>query len=206
MQTTYHTRDPSLEARLYAMAVKTPDGRVHKDGDAAADLAQLDAVEHLVESYLRNEGRELSAYLRQQGREIRLDAVGSADLGDGVLAAIASGGEANVLLANRGFEKRAEAMARGYGLTKDEAMTYILSHEMTHAAGIHSEVKTESTIADYFSHRAAAYEKQASQAPEAMKGDYQKQAQSYRRLAAVAKARAGMGEGKLRGKSKYAKN
>lgn len=207
------THPRSLESRLsyrrpslYTMAVKTPDGTVHKDGDSAEDLAQLESVERLVESYLRNEGRELSGYLRQQGREIRLDAIGSARLEDNVMAAIASDGRSNVLLANRGFENKAAEMAKGYGLTKDEAITYILSHEMTHAAGIHSEVKTEGTLASYFTRRAAEYVRLAEKAPEAVRGDYTARVASYRRLADVAKTRAAMGEERLQGKDvgKYA--
>lgn len=197
--------------RLDAMAVRTPDGQLHTDHDAQPDLAQLPTIEGYVEKYMRTEGQELARYLdSKHGRRIRVDAVGSAQLPENVVAAVASNKYTNILLANRGFDEKVSQMARNYGLSKDEGLTYVLSHEMIHAAGVHSEVRTERTLAKYFGQQVAKYQKLAANAPDALRPDYEAKAAAYQRLGGVARTRAAFGEERLRGKQvvegAYAKN
>jgi len=202
MLTSYRTPtdELSLEARLYTMAVKTPDGQLYKDNDSSLDVEQLPGIEHHVQSYLRNEGKELAAYLKDRhGKDIKLDAVGSAKLPEDVVAAVASNKYANVLLANRGFESKVRRMAANYGLSMDEGVTYVMSHEMVHAAGVHEETKVEGMLASYFTQQSAKYAKLAAAAPESLRGDHQKKADSYQRLAGAAKTRAALGEERLKG-------
>lgn len=197
--------------RLDAMAVRTHDGQLYADHDAQPDLAQLPTIEGYVKKYMRTEGQELARYLdSKHGRRIRVDAVGSARLPESVVAAVASNKYANILLANRGFEEKVRQMAKNYGLSNDDGITYVLSHEMIHAAGVHSEVKTERTLAKYFGQQAAKYQKLAANAPEALRQDYEARAAAYHRLGGVARTRAALGEERLKGKQavegKYAKN
>lgn len=197
--------------RFDAMAVRTPDGQLHTDHDARPDLAQLPTIEGYVEKYMRTEGQELARYLdSKHGRRIRIDAVGSAKLPESVVAAVASNKYTNILLANRGFEEKVERMARNYGLSKDEGLTYVLSHEMIHAAGVHSEVRTERTLAKYFGQQVAKYQKLAANAPDGLLQDYEAKAAAYQRLGGVARTRAALGEERLKGKhaaeGAYAKN
>ncbi|MBI4150234.1 hypothetical protein HY488_02400 [Candidatus Woesearchaeota archaeon] len=187
---------------LSGLAVKAADGSMYADGNSLQDREQLPTIENYVSSYLRTEGRELAQYLQQKSKgKIKLDGIGSAKLPEGVVAAVASNNYSRVLLANRDFESNVRQLAQNYGLNFDEGMTYVLSHEMVHAAGEHSEVKTEKTLTDYFMRQAGKYMRLAVGTKGELQQDYQKQAQSYQRLATVAKTRAALGEEKLKGRA-----
>lgn len=208
LESLLSSSSPALQ--LHGLALKTADGETYSSGHAM-DERQLPMIERYVADYRRTEGKKLEQYLQQgHGRKITVNAIGSTKLPDQVIAAIASNKYSNTLLANRDFEGKVSKLATNYGLSFEEGMRYVLSHEMIHAAGVHSEVETEQTLAHYFTQQARDYQHLAKKSSgDAQKANEQKAA-SYQRLAQTAKKRTSMGEYKLQGKhvveNTYSKN
>ncbi len=114
--------------------------------------------EDIAKQYLMSEGRELYAHLKGKGRDFyEITRVGTADLGSAV-AALASNGHEAALLGSKNFDAKVSQLAAQYGVSKERAVTYVLSHEFVHASQkgkgyddpILAELDVEHTLKEYF--------------------------------------------------------
>lgn len=190
--------------KIYGLAARMNDGRVIEDLDGHYDRSQIATIESHVENYLANEGVAFIEYLKDKGKEVKIDGIGSARLGDHTVAAIAKNEYMTLLLGNHNFDQRVKEMGREYGLNDSEALEYILTHEMGHAAGIDKEVDNENLLHEYFEAKASEYrgQLQAAQKKEDKVGmsAAAEPLKRYHHLAKVAESRAKMGEDVLTGK------
>lgn len=190
--------------KLYPLAARMKDGRILADKDSHYDRNQITTIESHVEKYLTHEGKDFIEYLKEKGKEVRLDGIGSAELGDHTIAAIAKNEYMTLLLGNHDFDHRVSEMGKEYGLNDAEALEYVLTHEICHAAGIDKEVDNENLLHEYFESKASEYRGQLKAAQS--KGDKvgmsaaAEPLKRYHRLAKVAESRAKMGEDVLKGR------
>jgi len=116
------------------------------------------SFEDVAKQYLMGEGKELHSYLTSKGRSFyEITRIGTADL-EGAVAALAVYGNEAALLGAKDFNAKVSVLAGQHGLSKQEAIKYVLSHEFVHAAQkgkgfddhIQAELDVELTLKDYF--------------------------------------------------------
>ncbi len=192
------------DVKIHGLAARMNDGRILEDQHGNYDRGQIASIEAHVEKYLAREGKDFIQYLKKKGREPKLDGIGSAPLGEHTVAAIAKNDYLTLLLGNRDFDTRVQKMGREYGLSDEEALEYVLTHEMGHAAGVEKEVNNERLLHEYFETKANEYHAQLNMAEK--KGDKKGMSaaaeplKKYHKLAKVAEYRSNLGEDALHGK------
>lgn len=116
------------------------------------------SFEDVAKQYLMGEGRELYAHLRKKGRDFyEITRIGTADL-EGAVAALAVKGTEAALLGAKDFDAKVSALASQYGLSKERAVKYVMSHEFVHASQkgkyfddhVLAELDVEHTLKEYF--------------------------------------------------------
>ncbi|MAF99448.1 MAG: hypothetical protein CMH61_02445 [Nanoarchaeota archaeon] len=106
--------------------------------------------------YLHSEeGERFASYVKEQGDEfIDLKGYGAADLGESTVAATIHNGIEGIIVGNydngKSFSSRVADLASVYGVPFSTAEEYVLTHELAHAAGYHSEESTDGYIKDFF--------------------------------------------------------
>ncbi len=190
--------------KIYGLAARMGDGSLLEDQNGHYDRSQVATIEAHVEKYLAREGKDFIEYLKKRGKEPKLDGIGSAPLGDRTVAAIAKSGYITLLLGNRDFDVRVREMGRAYGLNDNEALEYVLTHEMGHAAGVEQEVANERLLHEYFKTKVGEYHTKLKEAEK--KDDKQSMSAAaeplarYQKLAKVAEYRTKLGEAVLKGR------
>ncbi len=204
LQPTLDLGELLQNTKIFGLAARMGDGRILEDRDSNYDRGQIASIEAHVEKYLAGEGKNFIQYLKKKGKEPKLDGIGSAPLGDHTVAAIAKNDYLTLLLGNRNFDAMVQGMGREYGLNDDEALEYVLTHEMGHAAGVEQEVANERLLHEYFETKASEYRARLKEADK--KGDKQGMSTAaeplkrYHKLSKVAEYRSKLGEDALKGK------
>jgi hypothetical protein len=147
--------------QLYRMALADLQGNVQSYGpDKAIHESEALKLHDLFNDYMDSElGDNFVRYVRDQGREL-VDIKGTAteNLGEHTVAAIYHNGLEGILLTNysgKTFDERVDEMAEMYGIDNEAMSEYVITHELSHAAGNKSEYDCESFVADYFTERAS---------------------------------------------------
>ncbi len=146
-----------------------------------AHAREAENFSNRINNYLSSqEGKNFINYTRQHHRRfIDIKRIGTADHGNpSIVAAVHHNGLEGVLVSNYDgmtFDERIEQMAQQYHVESSAMAEYVITHELTHAAGYNSEAETEGYVKTYFEQRA-----QLTQGPEREK---------YLQLAAIASQR-----------------
>jgi len=162
-------------------AVMTWDGNRQYSGDDITEITardmELNNVYSEFEDYAINLSPSLVEYLESKGKKL-VDIVGiaSADIGDGVVAAIQRTNKEGLLIANKDYASTITAFAYAHGLTYDEAKQFVWDHELIHGANVDAEIDVFKTQLNYYSIMAETSESEENRA-------------SYMRLAKAAHAR-----------------
>lgn len=165
----------SLEAMVGVapLAVHTPEGTF---SNHAADANNISTIEQYLEDFWAAEGN----FIQRHYRIPKVDGVGSEDLGEHAVAAVAfMEGNKKFLLGDRKYEQKLSCFASKYGIAPDMANTYVWIHEFHHARGITNEEGAERATLVYFQLRANDAQ---------MKGK-EGEAEKYQTLADIAKSR-----------------
>lgn len=133
---------------------------VHNSDRPAVHEYHARKMDEIVKEYTRStEGRAFHDYAASRGHSfIQLIGAGTGDLGEYTVAAVIHDGKKGVMLSNydgKDFSTRVQEFANQYGLHKEAALEYVLTHEFGHVAGYNTESSNERFIKDYFLHRAA---------------------------------------------------
>lgn len=120
------------------------------------------SFEDVAKQYLTTEGKEFYAFQKSKGRDFynitRIETADLESIADGAIAALENDGNEATLLGSYNFDAKAEQFADHYGVSKDRAITYLLTHELAHASAkgigfddhIQSEKYVENTLHEYF--------------------------------------------------------
>lgn len=120
------------------------------------------SFENIARQYLMTEGKEFYAFQKAKGREFyditRIESADLESIAKGAIAALEHDGKNATLLGSYNFDEKAQAFADNYGVSKDRAITYLLTHELAHASAkgigfddqIQSELYVENTLNEYF--------------------------------------------------------
>ncbi|MBI2151199.1 hypothetical protein HYU21_00545 [Candidatus Woesearchaeota archaeon] len=146
----------------YNMGMAVVDGNtvmVYNSDNPKPQIREAINMDKLVKEYLSSsKGSALMDYIRfRGGRLLDIKGVGAGDLGEGVVAALLYDGLEGYILSNydgKTFESRVYEMAQKYGIDEKAMVEYVLTHELGHAAGYHSEEGVEGFIKDYFTSQA----------------------------------------------------
>ena len=125
-------------------------------------------MDHLLQSYLSSDdGKAFFSYIHKQGKKIIPVRAGAADLGnDGIIAAILKNNLEGIIVSNydgKSFSQRLTALAMQYSIPAEDALEYVLTHELAHAAGYDTEEGVESILSSYFTDRAHSTQDPAKQ-------------------------------------------
>ena len=178
----YVTRS-NYRAHPMGVSLVNKDGTIDTYGsdNPYAHTAEAQNFSNRVNDYLcSEEGRNFIEYTRKNHRRfIDIKRIGTADHNNpSIVAAVHHNGLEGVLLSNYDgitFDERIEQMAEQYHVSQSAMAEYIITHELTHAAGYNSETETEGYVKTYFETRA-----QQSEGLEREK---------YQKLAGIAKQR-----------------
>ena len=156
------TQHSAENIQRYEMGMAVVDGntvRYNNSDDQANHKREAINMDKLVKDYLSSaRGGAFLDYVRfRGGRLLDIKGVGAGDLGEHVVAALLSDGLEGYILSNydgKSFESRVNEMAKMYGIDEKAMTEYVLTHELGHAAGYHSEEGVEGFIKDYFTSQA----------------------------------------------------
>jgi len=174
---------PPYQAHPMGVSLVNSDGTIdtYKSDTPHAHAREAQNFSNRINNYLSSEeGRNFISYTRQHHRRfIDIKRIGTADHGNpSIVAAVHHNGLEGVLLSNYDgmtFDERIEQMAQQYQISPNAMAEYVITHELTHAAGYNTEAETEGYVKTYFEERA-----RLSLGPEREK---------YQQLAAIAQER-----------------
>ncbi len=136
-----------LEGRAYVHGSDRPEEQIRESYD----------MFNLVQGYLSSaEGQRLIAFLGKEGKNLKIIGYGSADMGEGPVAAYIHNGREGIIVANndqgKAFEQRVKEFAGMYHLPEAWMEKYALVHELVHSSGEHTEEGCEAKTAEVFHH------------------------------------------------------
>ena len=145
-------------SQLYPMGLAVVnEGRthLHASDNPYTHIREAQNMEGILRSYLSSEeGKRYQKYVGKDFNDIK---AGAGDLGKDVVAGYLD--LEKVVLSNydgKTFQERVGQFATNHQLSSEEALEYVLCHELAHAAGYKSETKTEGFIKTYFEREAFA--------------------------------------------------
>ena len=115
----------------------------------------------MAKQYLMGEGKELYSFLKGKNRDFyEITKIGTQNL-EGAIAALAIQGNEAALIGDKNFDRKVSEFAGNYGVSKDQAVSYIMAHEFVHASQknkyfkshIDAELDVEHTLKEYFTAR-----------------------------------------------------
>src|SRR5574341_192637 len=119
----------------------------------------------MARQYLMSEGKELYSFLKGKNRDFyEITRIGTQNL-EGAIAALAIQGNEAALIGDKNFDRKISECAGNYGVTKNQAVSYIMAHEFVHASQkgkylkshIDAELDVEHTLKEYFTAKGDKY-------------------------------------------------
>ena len=121
------------------------------------------SFEDVAKQYLMTEGKELFAHLKGKGRDFYdITRIGTQKEGlESAIAGLAVYGNEAALIGSKDFDAKVSQLAGQYGVSKERAITYVMSHELVHASQkgkyfddpIMAESDVEHTLKEYFTQK-----------------------------------------------------
>lgn len=154
---TDSTLGSSYQVLPMGLAYVTPNKTVNVQGSDRPyeHTREAQTMDGIVRDYLHStEGQRFMDYAHSKGKNfIQLVGAGAADLGEHVVAAVIHDGEKGVIVSNydgKDFRSRVDEFASLYGINKEAALEYVLTHEFGHVAGYDTEESNERFVGEYF--------------------------------------------------------